>query len=677
MFGRMKYQVLILLFSGVLRSLSQRCGRHSCHGDVGNLAAGRSVSVTSTCGLGRKGEIYCDPGTDSCTAPICRRCGTGDHPGSHMLDSPFTGSHTWWQSANNADDVTIQFDLQTSFYFTHLIMLFRSPRPGAMTLERSVDFGQTWQIYQRFASNCSEEFGMDDDVDVISAACTSRYSSPWPCDGGEVIHRVMNPAHPIDDPYNDEARHLLKITNLRIRMWNPQLCTGCTNITSDSLVMEDRSILPEDVGSIFPPFSVYDLIIRGTCYCSGHGDTCVPLHQDGTKPKDSEQSVVFGKCMCEHNTAGAHCERCMEIYNDAPWMAGNGDTGAANPCKRCNCHSHSQRCRFDSELWERSGNRSGGVCMGCQHKTRGRYCHLCKPGYFRRLEADLSDQDICRECLCDITGTYFHKPRTRRQQTLPCDTITGQCRCKPGVGGRRCDRCLHGYWGFGRHGCSECLCEHCDVKSGSCIPIFEPDPSSNFPGFDNLDGPYYSFDETDFIPHRFPEIKGMAAGYKPLPIVMSRGQVLGTRINYAERSVLPLTVGATWRKPETCSCKERAWNDLTYFCNAKFDYAARVRIREAIDLGTHARLLVSVRRVFKQGSVKFRRGKTVMYPESWTVMGCTCPVLLPGRDYLVIGHEDSIQQRLMINVESLVTEWPQKRKYFARNVKKQFRKKCV
>lgn len=66
--------------------------------------------------------------------------------------------------------------------------------------------------------------------------------------------------------------------------------------------------------------------------------------------------------------------------------------------------------------------------------------------------------------------------------------------------------------------------------------------------------------------------------------------------------------------------------------------AIRIRVKEANDMMSHAQISVFVRRVIKQSAVKIERGRTIMYPESWTVMGCTCPVLLPGTWNVVMVH---------------------------------------
>lgn len=66
------------------------------------------------------------------------------------------------------------------------------------------------------------------------------------------------------------------------------------------------------------------------------------------------------------------------------------------------------------------------------------------------------------DCNCDVKGT------------LPgvCDKSNGQCLCKPGYGGPRCDQCVAGFSGF--PDCKPCNCSSvgsafsvCDV-TGKC-----------------------------------------------------------------------------------------------------------------------------------------------------------------------------------------------------------------
>ncbi|XP_033744359.1 laminin subunit beta-2-like [Pecten maximus] len=70
------------------------------------------------------------------------------------------------------------------------------------------------------------------------------------------------------------------------------------------------------------------------------------------------------------------------------------------------------------------------------------------------------------ECNCDSTGS----------EDLECNPAGGQCRCKPNVVGRRCDRCAPGTYNFGPDGCKPCNCvgegsqdNYCDKQSGQCL----------------------------------------------------------------------------------------------------------------------------------------------------------------------------------------------------------------
>jgi len=64
-----------------------------------------------------------------------------------------------------------------------------------MRLESSQDFGQTWETLKLFARNCTEMFGLPDDVSQPGAVCTSRYSNAVPCSRGEVRKEIRSPKH--------------------------------------------------------------------------------------------------------------------------------------------------------------------------------------------------------------------------------------------------------------------------------------------------------------------------------------------------------------------------------------------------------------------------------------------------------------------------------------------------
>ncbi len=46
------------------------------------------------------------------------------------------------------------------------------------------------------------------------------------------------------------------------------------------------------------------------------------------------------------------------------------------------------------------------------------------------------DPNGCKPCDCSLGGSLDNN----------CDVVTGQCKCKPNMGGRRCDMPLNGYY---------------------------------------------------------------------------------------------------------------------------------------------------------------------------------------------------------------------------------------
>lgn len=73
-------------------------------------------------------------------------------------------------------------------------------------------------------------------------------------------------------------------------------------------------------------------------------------------------------------------------------------------CSGCECNNHAQRCRFDPAVYEASGRRSGGVCLGCMHHTTGPKCDQCAPGYQPNPRSRMDHSDACIR----KSVTYYH-----------------------------------------------------------------------------------------------------------------------------------------------------------------------------------------------------------------------------------------------------------------------------
>lgn len=162
-----------------------RCVDSACSPPIGNLASGRTLLTLSSC-CGNSSHPSVNP----------HLCHEDAHPSAHMTDDPFLHPDTWWASGAGSavqqeQQDEIRLDLETQFCLSHVVLVFRSPRPLAMAIERSADFGKTWESLKLFAHNCSLEFGLPDDFTQPGSLCTSRYTSATPCSGGEVRERAQ------------------------------------------------------------------------------------------------------------------------------------------------------------------------------------------------------------------------------------------------------------------------------------------------------------------------------------------------------------------------------------------------------------------------------------------------------------------------------------------------------
>lgn len=182
--GRYRLNALKTFTDSPSMSVS-RCRDRACSPPIGNLASGGTLRTLS--------------GHTPCLQPpaIPYRCPKDTHPPAHMTDDPFLHPDTWWASDGGSNMQTeqdeIQLDLEAMSCLSYVLLVFRSPRPSAMAIERSVDFGKTWEPLKLFAHNCSTEFGLADDFSQPGSLCTSRYTSATPCSGGEVKEYARRP----------------------------------------------------------------------------------------------------------------------------------------------------------------------------------------------------------------------------------------------------------------------------------------------------------------------------------------------------------------------------------------------------------------------------------------------------------------------------------------------------
>uniref|UniRef100_A0A8C9FFU8 Laminin subunit alpha 5 n=1 Tax=Pavo cristatus TaxID=9049 RepID=A0A8C9FFU8_PAVCR len=426
---------------------------HSLHPPYFNLAEGTRISASATCGEEAAGaagsrraveDLYCklvggplaggDP-NQTIQGQYCDICSSANSNKAHPITNAIDGTERWWQSPPLSrglefNQVNVTLDLGQLFHVAYVLIKFaNSPRPDLWVLERSTDFGLTYEPWQYFASSkrdCIEKFGLQT-VDRISkddhAICTTEYSRIVPLENGEIVVSLVN-GRPgaMNFSYSPLLRNFTKATNIRLRFLQTNTLLG--HLMGKAL--RDPTVTRRYY------YSIKDISIGGRCVCHGHADVC-----DAKDPSDP-----YRYCDCQHNTCGGSCDRCCPGFNQFPWKPATADS--ANECQPCNCNGHAYDCYYDPEVDRHKASKSredkyegGGVCIDCQHHTTGVNCERCIPGYYRSPDHPIDSPYICYRCNCksDFTdGT--------------CEDLTGRCYCKPNYTGEHCDACAEGYLDF-------------------------------------------------------------------------------------------------------------------------------------------------------------------------------------------------------------------------------------
>jgi hypothetical protein len=89
------------------------------------------------------------------------------------------------------------------------------------------------------------------------------------------------------------------------------------------------------------------------------------------------------------------------------------------------------------------------------------FLQRCKENHWK-----IASGEGCDACECDEVGST----------NSTCNVYDGQCDCRAGFGGRKCDQCEENYWGDPRVECYDCNCNpqgsqsfQCDHITGKCI----------------------------------------------------------------------------------------------------------------------------------------------------------------------------------------------------------------
>ncbi|KAI1305823.1 Laminin subunit beta-1 [Halotydeus destructor] len=192
------------------------------------------------------------------------------------------------------------------------------------------------------------------------------------------------------------------------------------------------------------------------CECYGHATSC--KYDAGVFA--ASKGISGGVCTaCMHNTGGIHCEECQDGYYRESFRP------LTDPCYPCNCDPSGT---IDNECNSYDDPASGQIAGQCRCKDNvdGKRCDTCKRGHW---DFSVVDPEGCKSCGCNSNGTLNNLGE--------CNPRTGDCLCKRTTTGQDCGQCLPEYYGLSEaeEGCKACDCDqggaydnNCDQVSGQC-----------------------------------------------------------------------------------------------------------------------------------------------------------------------------------------------------------------
>ncbi|KAG9479046.1 hypothetical protein GDO78_012615 [Eleutherodactylus coqui] len=388
--------LVLLLCAGV------QCQLRGLFPAILNLASNADITTNATCGESGP-EMFCKlvehvPGR-IVRNPQCRICDQNSvNPKErHPITNANDGTNDWWQSPSIQNGreyhwVTITLDLKQVFQVAYVIIKAANSPRPGNWILERSTDGVEYMPWQYYAISDTE--------------CLTRYN---------VTPRLGPPTYKRDDE------------------------VICTSYYS--------KLVPLEHGEYY--YSIKDISVGGMCICYGHARSC---------PWDEVTKKL--QCQCERNTCGESCNECCPGYHQNPWRPGTISIG--NKCEKCNCHNKAEDCYYDQTVADRNMSMNihdqyigGGVCMNCTQFTAGINCETCIEGYFRPHKVSPYTDDPCRPCECDPFGSISSACVADDKHAKP-GVLPGQCQCKEGYRGAKCDQCDFGYKGYPN--CVRCNC---------------------------------------------------------------------------------------------------------------------------------------------------------------------------------------------------------------------------
>uniref|UniRef100_A0A3Q1C030 Agrin n=1 Tax=Amphiprion ocellaris TaxID=80972 RepID=A0A3Q1C030_AMPOC len=292
--------------------------------------------------------------------------------------------------------------------------------------------------------------------------------------------------------YNSECElHVRACTEqMELRVVSQGECKTCgsTVCAWGARCVQNKCECPQCSGKAYSPVCGSD----GTTYdneCELRMSSCMQKRRiDVAKPGSCDED-------CGSGGSGSGAESCEQ--DRCRMFGGSWDEDAEDD--RCVCDfacksvSHNQICGSDGKNYSNECELKKARCEKQQHLliqnqgpctadsavsvpelTPPQHCSLAVYGCCSdNVTAALGvGQAGCPStCQCNVYGSYKGT----------CDPATGQCSCKPGVGGQKCDRCEPGFWNFrgivteNMSGCTPCNCDatgsvrdDCEQMSGLC-----------------------------------------------------------------------------------------------------------------------------------------------------------------------------------------------------------------